>query len=121
MINCNLKRKCLANKWTDKITIDYVELENQPKFEILSCSTDNGKTIATMSIPQSGTYHIIFADYESEKINDIDVVTITVTEDKIGEITQACEKEIILGAGDKIMIWADMTTLIPKCEAYIIE
>ena len=69
-------------------------------------------------IPQSGTYRIIFADYESGKLNDIDIVTITVTEDKVGEITQESEKEIVLGSGDKIMLWADMTTIIPKCEAY---
>lgn len=96
-------------------------VKNKPEFEILSCSTANNKTIATISIPQGGTYHIIFADYESEKINDTDVVKITVTEDKIGEITQASEKEIILESGDKIMLWQDVTTLTPLCEAYIVK
>ena len=63
----------------------------------------------------------VFADYESEKLNDINIVTITVTEDKIGKITQESSKEMVLGAGDKIMLWNDTADIMPMCNVFTVE
>ena len=54
-------------------------------------------------------------------LNGIDVVTVTVTADKVGEITQASEKDVNIGTGDKIMLQQNMTNFVPLCDALILE
>ncbi len=85
------------------------------EFEILS----NGTEGAAVAIPRAGTYTLIFADYEETRLNKVDTVTFTV--DKVGIITVPSEIDITLGTGDKIMLWQNMTTLVPLCEAYIVK
>lgn len=73
---------------------------------------------AVINIPTTGTYTLIFADYENEILNDIDIVTVTVTAKEVGEITQASEKGVTLGKGDMVMLCRDMA---PLCDAYIVK
>jgi len=96
-------------------------VENKPEFEILSCSTVENKAVSTISIPQIGSYKIVFADYESGKLNDINIVTITVTEATMGEVTQDSSKEMVPGAGDKIMLWNDTADIMPMCNVFTVE
>ena len=72
-----------------------------------------------VSVPKIGKYNIIFADYEDGKLSDFDIVPVTVTEDKTGEITQTSNKEI--ESGDKIMLWNDISDIIPVCEVFNVE
>lgn len=66
------------------------------------------------------TFYLL-SEKEAERLKNIDVVSLNVPDDKIGEITQPGEDNITLGYGDKIILWTDTTTLIPKCEAYIVK
>lgn len=90
---------------------------NELKFGFVDYTADG----AIINIPTAGTYSLIFADYDGERLNDIDIVTVTVTEETIGEITKASEKGVTLGTNDKIMLWQNMKNLVPMCEAYIIK
>ncbi len=92
---------------------------NIVEFAIKSNGTDGAKATATVAIPTVGTYTLIFADYEETRLNKVDTVTFTV--DEVGTMTVPSEIDITLGIGDKIMLWKDMTTLVPLCEAYIVE
>ncbi len=90
------------------------------EFEILSNGTVGAKATATVAIPTAGTYTLIFADYEETGVNNMDFVTVTA---KSGNtvITVPSEINITLGTDDKIMLWQDMTNLVPLCEAYIVK
>ncbi len=76
---------------------------------------------ASVNIPTAGTYSLVFADYEGKGLQDIDVVTFTVTADKVGKITKTSEKGITMGTGDKIMLRQGTASLVPMCKALIIE
>ncbi len=78
---------------------------------------DYKDNVAIFNIPVAGKYSLIFADYEGKKLNDIDIVTVTVTDETVGKITKASEKGVNIGSGDKIMLWQDMTNWF----AYIAE
>lgn len=90
---------------------------NELKFGFAGYTSDG----AIFNIPTAGTYSLVFADYEGGRLNDIDIVPVTVTADKLGEITQASVKGVTLGKDDKIMIWLDMTNLVPSSDTYIIK
>ena len=75
----------------------------------------------SVNIPTAGTYALVFADYEGKKLLDIDIVTFTVTADKVGKITKASEKGITMGTGDKIMLMQGTANLVPKCKAYVLK
>ena len=72
--------------------------------------------------PESGTYTVIFADYEGKKLANIEYATVTFTEETKGTaLTASITKGFSLSTGDKIMLCSNMTNLVPKCEAYIVE
>ncbi len=81
---------------------------------------DGIKANATVFIPKAGTYTLIFADYEGTELNNVDIVTVT-TESNNTVTTVTSEIDITLGTGDKIMLWQDMTNLVPLCDAYIVK
>ena len=74
-----------------------------------------------VSVPKIGKYNIIFADYEDGKLSDFDIEPVVATEDKTGEITQTCNEEIVLEPGDKIMLWNDISDIMPVCEVFNVE
>jgi len=90
------------------------------EFEILSNGTSGTKATATVAIPTAGTYTLVFADYEEATLNDMDFVTVTAESDNT-VVTVPSEVDITLGKDDKIMLWQDMTNLVPLCEAYIVK
>ena len=72
--------------------------------------------------PEAGTYTVVFADYDGEKLAKIEYATVTFTDDTKGTILNASiTKGFKLDKGDKIMLWSDMTNFVPKCAAYIVE
>ena len=81
---------------------------------------DKDKKTATVVFENAGTYTVIFTDYgENNSLSDMELKEITVTEPKAVAVTYT--KDFLLGADDKIMLWSDMTNLVPKCEAYIVK
>lgn len=90
------------------------------EFGILLNGANGTKATATVAIPTAGTYTLIFADYEETRLNNVDLVTVTAESDKTVIIVPS-EIDITLGKDDKIMLWQDMTNLVPLCEAYIVK
>ncbi len=98
----------------DKCTVCGYVLENT----IVEYDKDTKSAIVT--IKEAGTYSLIFAKYgEGNRINKIDIVEFTFVQ---GENTVPQKlTNFTLGTGDKVMLWKDMTSLVPLCEAYIVK
>ena len=79
----------------------------------------NDKEYELYDLP--GTYSLVFADYEGGRLENIDIVPVNVTADKLGEITLASVKGVTLATSDKIMLWSDMTSFAPLCDEYILK
>ncbi len=81
---------------------------------------DEDKQSATVTVKEAGTYSLIFAKYgEGNRLDEVDVVEFKFEK---GENTVPQEiKDFTLDTNDKIMLWKDMTTLVPLCEAYIVK
>ena len=90
---------------------------NELKFGFADCTADGVK----LNVPNAGTYSLVFADYDGKKLNNIDIVPVTVTADKVGEITRISENDITVGTGDKIMLLQDMIKFIPLCKEYVVK
>lgn len=98
-----------------------LKVNKKPEFKILSYSISDGKPLVTMKINEIGQYSLIIVDYESQRLNDIDVVPVNVTEDTLEEFSQSGIKNITLNKGDRIMLWNSFTNLMPLCNTFIIE
>ena len=69
--------------------------------------------------PEAGTYTVMFVDYDGTRLENIDVVEY---EFKEGVNTVSQENvSFALGSGDKVMLWSDMTKLIPICDALTVK
>jgi len=90
---------------------------NELKFGFADYTADG----AVFNIPTAGTYSLVFADYEGGRLENIDIVPVNVTADKLGEITLASVKGVTLATSDKIMLWSDMTSFVPLCDAYVLK
>lgn len=114
----DLKKENSLPEFGEQKVYKYTEgYSNELKFGFVDYTTDG----ATFNVPTAGTYSLIFADYEDEMLNDVDIVPVTVTDEIVGEITKASVKGINLSAGDKIMLWQDMTNIKLLCDAYIVK
>lgn len=85
-----------------------------------SCSLaagDNNKSVR-LSVPTAGVYRVIFADYENGALANLDIVTKEVSETEIGTVTVDMQKDFVLGAGDKVMLWNNIDGMVPLCEVY---
>ena len=87
-------------------------------FEIVTATQNGTKASVTLEIPEAGTYSLIIADYEGERLNEMEIIT---QKFDAGVVTVTSTKDITLSRDDKIMLWADMTHLVPKCKAYIVK
>lgn len=94
---------------------DYINIK---KPEIRSYTANGNKVDVTFTNPSKEKYTIIISDYEGGKLNNIDIIT---QEFDVGVNTVTSTKNIILGKDDKIMLWHDLTNLIPVCNAEIVK
>lgn len=73
----------------------------------------------SLKIEVPGEYIIIFADYADNKsLNTLKIVKKTFS---FGKTQITVPADITLNTNDKIMLWENMTTLKPLCEAYIVK
>ena len=73
------------------------------------------KKSAKINVSTVGTYSVIFADYEAGKLENIDIVPVTAN--RTGKFYINMKKDnFVLEAGDKIMLWNNMATMMPLCE-----
>lgn len=74
---------------------------------------------AYVYVPESGTYNVIFAKYNGTRLDAVDIVPLTTEAAGVFEVPS--EEGLMLSATDKIMLWDDAESIIPKCEAYVIQ
>lgn len=86
-------------------------------FEIILLGAD--KKSATVVLGEPGTYTILLADYEDNRLANVETFEVTV--DKAQAVRVTSTKDFTLSTGDKIMLWDNLENLIPMCEAYEVK
>ena len=110
-------KKCAEHSFKDGIC----EYCGSPEKCVITRYSQETKTVSFVA-PDAGTYTVIFADYEDERLANIEYTTVTFTEETKGTVQDAfITKGFSLAAGDKIMLWSDMTSFVPLCDAYILN
>jgi hypothetical protein len=74
---------------------------------------------ATVFVEKAGKYSLVFADYENEKLANVDIVEYEFKEG-INVVTQE-DVSFALGSGDKVMLWSDMIHFVPICDALTVK
>ena len=74
---------------------------------------------AYISVPVAGTYTVIFADYDDDRLSNVEAQEIIVTE--AGIVPIRITEGFSLEQGDKIMLWSDLAEFKLFCEALTIE
>jgi hypothetical protein len=70
-------------------------------------------------VSKPGRYSLIFADYKSGQIENVDIVEYDFNEG-INVVAQELAS-FTLTSGDKIMLWYDMIDVVPVCEAITVK
>ena len=92
------------------------EYKTASRFAIIKSTACGNKTTADIAFATAGTYTVIFADYDGGKLVDVDIVDVEIDRAKTVSITS--EKDIILGTGDRIMVWNSTESICPVCTSY---
>lgn len=87
---------------------------------IVTAQTNTTKTTAKIIVPTAGDYVLVFADYNENALNSVKTVMLTVTEAETGDILNK-SADIVLGTGDKIMLWNSLSQMKPLCNSYNIN
>ena len=74
---------------------------------------------ATVFTTEAGKYTLVFADYENGILENVDIVEYEFKEGF--NFVEQENKAFSLGTDDKVMLWYDMTSIIPVCKALPIE
>jgi len=95
------------------------EYKTASRYAIIKSGTSGNKATADIAFAAAGTYTVIFADYDDEILNDVDIKKVVIDRGKTVTITS--EKDITLGRGDKIMLWNSIKDIAPVCKDLKIE
>ena len=74
---------------------------------------------ATVFVAETGTYTLVFADYEDDQLAHADIVECTL-EEGIHVVPQK-DTSFTLASGDKVMLWKDFECCAPICEAFMVK
>ena len=92
---------------------DYCEENVLTDFAILSYNVQTNET--TVFAPEAGKYVLIFADYENGSLDNVNIVEYDFRKG-VNVIPQEVTRST-LANGDKVMLWLDLGSLAPACEA----
>ena len=106
------------NSYFQLVILDEDWIENK-EFCVTKIGAD--KKSAQINVPNAGSYSVVFADYDKGQLKNIDIVPVTVTEDKTGKVTVNMQKSFTLDTDDKVMLWNNMTTIAPLCEEFKVK
>lgn len=81
-----------------------------------SVTFDYGTQKANVFVKETGTYTVIFADYDGTTFNKADIQPLTLKQGY-----NSIPTTLTLADGDKVFLWKDLTTLAPICEAAIVS
>lgn len=73
---------------------------------------------ATVMIPKAGNYTLVFADYDSNGLENVETMEYTFTE---GINIVAPKQSIALKNGDRIMLWLNLKECEPLCKALTLK
>lgn len=74
---------------------------------------------ATVAVKKAGEYTVVFADYNGNKLQNVDIVVLEA--ERGGEfLVEQKNKTFVLGNGDKVMILQDISTITPKCGVFVL-
>lgn len=109
---------CAQHKDSDGNYIcDYCDEYTLTDFTILNYNAQANE--ATVFVPEAGKYTLIFADYDGNKLENVDIVEYDFNEG-INVIPQEV-RSFTLANGDKVMLWYDLINLVPVCDALTIK
>ncbi|GEM_PF-73479 len=80
---------------------------------------DDNKSIK-LNAP-AGVYNVIFADYENGILANVDIVEKTISETETEAVTVNMQKDFVLGAGDKVFLWNNISGMTPVCVPYEVK
>ncbi|MBQ2391491.1 MAG: hypothetical protein II306_06955, partial [Clostridia bacterium] len=109
--------ECSHNDSDENCICDYCGEYTLTEFAITGYNAETKE--ATVFVPEAGKYTLIFADYEGNKLDSIDIVEHKFTEG-INTVQQE-NKTFMLANGDKVMLWYDLINLVPVCDALTIK
>jgi hypothetical protein len=96
-------------------------IENMPEhvteFKVVNYNEQTKE--ATVFTPKAGRYALIFADYENDQLESMDIVEYDFKEG-INVIPQEITS-FTLASGDKVMLWYDMVNLAPVCDELTVK
>lgn len=81
-----------------------------------SVAFDCGTQKANVFVKETGTYTVIFADYDGIIFNVADIQPLTLKQGY-----NSIPTTLTLADGDKVFLWNGLTTLAPICEAAIVS
>ena len=96
---------------------DYYRLSLVKQSGIIAYNKNSKEIVA--DIKEAGKYIVVFADYENGCFANVDIVEYDFKEG-INIVPQEVTS-FALGSGDKVMLWSDMTKLVPICDALTIK
>lgn len=109
--------ECSHNDSDENCICDYCGEYTLTEFAITGYNAETKE--ATVFVAEAGKYTLIFADYEGNKLDSIDIVEHKFTEG-INTVQQE-NKTFMLANGDKVMLWYDLINLVPVCDALTIK
>lgn len=96
---------------------DYCEEYTVTDFVIANYNADT--KAATVFVPKPGRYTLIFADYGSSNLEQVDIVTHDFNEG-VNTVSQE-NKTFMLTNDDKVMLWYDEVHCVPICSALTLK
>ena len=93
------------------------EVEHLIPYETEIISYDAEEQSASLTFDEAKTYTVIFADYEDNRLANVDVVEYAADSDGYATVSQT-DKSFTLSTGDKIFVWEDLISLKPLCNHY---
>ena len=75
---------------------------------------------ATLNVAQPGEYITIFADYDGDNLQNIDIITLDAQNSGVHSVAQK-NNRFTLDQGDKIYLWYSVDNIKPVCKSLIID
>lgn len=120
--SANFENWDFENIWI--INIDRPLLKNNlevQNFEVKSAGTSNAKATAAVFVPNAGKFTVVFADYKDGALDAWEAVEVEIAKENLGLNTVVSTKDLILGAGDKVMIWNNVEAMKPMSEVFEVK
>lgn len=114
--NENMYVTLTVTEFSDIKLLDTPETPETYEFSISNYDEKMG-TVA-VNCAKAGTYALVFADYEKDRLNDMKM---EVSDFKAGLNNVPLPKELTISSGDKIFLWESIENIQPLCEAYTIK